>query len=86
MSTDQPKKYCALYIFVDLWYNKCKENHENQAKSLHMEGTGMYRYSNGQWNDIIKVESTNTQKSDIIILPQSEEKTQKAGKRNVDLQ
>ena len=38
------------------------------------------------WNDIIKVESTNTQKSDIIILPQSEEKTQKAGKRNVDLQ
>ena len=38
------------------------------------------------WNDIIKVESTNTQKSDIIILPQSEEKTQKAGKRNADLQ
>ena len=38
------------------------------------------------WNDIIKVESTNTQKSDIIILPQSEEKTQKAEKRNVDLQ
>ena len=38
------------------------------------------------WNDIIKVESTNTQKSDIIKLPQSEEKTQKAGKRNVDLQ
>lgn len=31
-----------------MWYNKCKENSEKRAKSLHLEGMSMYRYSNGQ--------------------------------------
>ena len=63
------------------------------AKQRRVDHMAVYRVNKNRgytvmanWNDIIKVESTNTQKSDIIILPQSEEKTQKAGKRNVDLQ
>ena len=52
MSTEcllnSPKSIAPLDIYVDIWYNKCKKNRENQAKSLHMEGTSMYRYSNGQ--------------------------------------
>ena len=32
-----PKSIAPLDISVDLWYNKCKENSENQTKSLHME-------------------------------------------------
>ena len=49
MSTDQPKIIAPLDLFIDLWYNKCKENSENQTKSVHVEGKR--NVSIQQWAD-----------------------------------
>ena len=38
----------AQDISLHMCYNKRKENSKKLAKTLHLEGMGMYRYSNGQ--------------------------------------
>ena len=48
MSTDQPKSIAIQDISANLCYNKCKGNDKKRPKPLHLEGTDMYRYSNGQ--------------------------------------